>query len=57
MFREKSDKDKNNFEKLNSVIAQEGGKLGYFAKDKPDTEFTKDALQAIQKADPSPVRL
>ncbi|KAE9550353.1 hypothetical protein FO519_006436 [Halicephalobus sp. NKZ332] len=54
MYREKADKDKNNFDKLNAVIAQDGSKLGYFAKDKPDTEFTKDAFQAIQKADPSP---
>uniref|UniRef100_A0AC34QIB4 FACT complex subunit n=1 Tax=Panagrolaimus sp. JU765 TaxID=591449 RepID=A0AC34QIB4_9BILA len=54
MYREKADKDKGNIAKLCELISKEGGHLGFFVKDKQDTEFTKDVFESIKKHDPAP---
>jgi nucleosome binding factor SPN SPT16 subunit len=45
--REKSDKDKANIDKLRKYLEEAGENVGYFSKDKPNTEFAKCILEGI----------
>jgi hypothetical protein len=49
LTRNKTDKDKQNFNKLLDIIIDAGPKCGYFAKDKPDSTFTQAWDEALKQ--------
>jgi nucleosome binding factor SPN SPT16 subunit len=52
--REKSDKDRGNMDKLRKILEEAGENVGYFAKEKPNTEFTKSIMEGLPGKDYKP---